>query len=708
MKYNFIVFGCQFNYSDSERIAAVLENLGYQKTLDQTEADLIVVVACSVRQSAIDRIYGLKRKFVEIRKTRPIVTILSGCVLDSDKLKMKNFFDIVLPITDLAKLPKLLKKKAGKLPIDYLKIRPFYQSNYQAHVPIMTGCNNFCTYCVVPYVRGREVSRPAADIFQECQVLINKGYKEIILLGQNVNSYRSHGLGFPKLLKMIDSLPGKYRLSFVTSHPKDLSDQLIGVIESGRHIIPYLHLPAQSGDNKILKLMNRRYNIAYYKNLIKKVRQAIPEIAISTDIIVGFPGETKSQFENTAKLFREVKFDMAYIAQYSPRVGTLAAKFNDNVSIKEKKNREKKLTNILKKTALKHNQRLVGQTVEVLVDSYQAGFCFGKTGGLKNIKFASDVDYSGEIVLVRVKDCYAWGLIGELPKVVIIVGTTSSGKTKLAVRLAKKFNGEIVSADSRQVYKGMDVGTGKDLAEYGRVPYHLIDVVSPKKQFTVADWQKLAYLAIDDILKRGKIPIVCGGTGLYISALTEGYQMSESIIKNHKSRIRLNKLTLKQLLSRLKKIDLETYKIIDQKNRVRVQRALEIYYETGYPKSAQPQNKKPAYNFLQLGRIFQRNELNNLIDHRLEHRLNQEGMIAEIKKLHKQGVTWNRLDEFGLEYRQVSRYLQGKIIYPQMVEELKNIIHRFAKRQMTWFKRDSKIRWIKDVKSAEKIVKDFL
>lgn len=425
MKYQIITFGCQFNQADSEKVAAVLEELGYQKASSESEADLIMVLACSVRQSAIDRIYGLKQKFEKIKKTKPLTTVLSGCVLKSDLLKMKEIFDVIFDIKDLADLPKLLGIPCSMLHVScYFKIHPSYQSNFQAYVPIMIGCNNFCAYCVVPYVRGREVSRPAAEVIKECQDLIKRGYKLITLIGQNVNSYANKAridanntrINFPKLLKIVDKISGDYWLSFATSHPKDMSDELIKVMGQAKHIIPYLHLPVQAGDNEILKKMNRCYTVAHYKKLIRKIRAEICNISVSTDVIVGFPGETKAQFDNTVKLFQDIKFDMAYIAQYSPRAGTAAAKLEDNVSKEEKKRREKVLTKVLKKTALENNKRLVGKLMEVLVESYENGFCFGKTRNFKNIKFSSAADLTGQIVLVKITDCYEWGLSGKIEK----------------------------------------------------------------------------------------------------------------------------------------------------------------------------------------------------------------------------------------------------------------------------------------------------
>ena len=299
-------------------------------------------------------------------------------------------------------------------------------------------------------------------------------------------------------------------------------------------------------------------------------------------------------------------------------------------------------------------------------------------------------------------------------KVVVVLGTTASGKTRMAIEIAKKYNGEIISADSRQVYKGMDIGTGKDLDEFKVqseklkvIPYHLIDVASPKKQFTVAQFQKKAYEAIDDILSRNKLPIICGGTGLYIDAITRGYKLQT--INNQQSTIRtkLNKKNIKQLLLLLRGIDLKTYRIIDKKNRRRIQRALEIYYETGIPKSKQPAPVSPPYEFLKIGITYPKEILAKRIEKRLDERLRQ-GMVDEVKKLHGRGVGWKRLDEFGLEYRWVSKYLRKIISRQEMRNGLAFDIIHFAKRQMTWFKRDSKIYWVKNIKEARALTKKYL
>lgn len=301
-------------------------------------------------------------------------------------------------------------------------------------------------------------------------------------------------------------------------------------------------------------------------------------------------------------------------------------------------------------------------------------------------------------------------------KIIVILGSTATGKTKLAVKLAKKFNGEIVSADSRQVYKGMDIGTGKDLKDYGQVPYHLIDIVSPKTNYTLDRWLKDAKKAIKDILSRGKLPIVVGGTGLYISALTEGYVLPETGSKKPayakalagKPEIRdqLDQLSLKQLLVKLKKIDPKTYKIIDKKNRRRVQRALEIYYQTGRSKSEQAKRQKPPYDFLLLGLTLPKEDLKKKIDKRIDQMIEQ-GLVEEIKSIKKTDVSYSRLKSLGLESRLAALYLQKEISLEEMVGELKKQTWQFAKRQLTWFKRNEKIKWIK-AGEAEKLVKNFL
>jgi len=630
------------NKADSERIATFLEKKGYKATSNINEADLIVVNMCSVRQTAVDRVFGLSPKFKKLKNKKPTVkTILTGCITKADRKKFLEKFDLIVE-----------KEK-------YLNCPPKYENIRLAYVPISNGCNNFCTYCVVPFVRGRLICRGHKDILKEVKNAVKKGAKEIWLLGQNVNDYNSptdKSINFPKLLKIVNNIPGDFKIRIMSSNPKNFSDELIKVMAKSEKFSRYLNLPVQSGDNRILKKMNRPYAVQQYKNLVKKIREKMPDINLSTDVIVGFPGETKSQFENTVKLFRELDFDMAYIAKYSSRPGTLASKMKDSVSPQEKERRWKVLDEIILK----------------------------KMQGKREIRNR---------------------------KIIVILGPTASGKSAMAVKLAKKFNGEIISADSRQVYKGMDLGTGKiTKKEMEGVPHYLLDVVSPKKRFGVVQYRVLSLRALDKIFTKKKLPIICGGTGFYIQALIDGIIIPE-VKPDWKLRKRLEKKTPQELFKILKKIDPKRAKNIDKHNPRRLIRAIEIVIKTGKPVPL-PRLRPPgfggqAYPVLMLGIKKEKEELKKLIKMRLLKRLKQ-GMVEEIKKLHKSGVSWKRLEEFGLEYRYISQYLQGKIEYDEMVEKIRKESEHFAKRQMTWFKRDKRIYWIKKQLEAEKLVKEFL
>lgn len=458
-KYHILTFGCQMNYADSERIASILENLKYKKTSNISEANLVVMTMCSIRQSAVDRIHWLSEKFKK-SKAKPI-TILTGCILEKDRKVFVEGFDFVIDIKNISQIPKLLNKKSlshkiddrpNLTTVDYLDITPKNFSEFSANVPIMTGCNNFCAYCVVPYTRGREVSRSAKEIINEIKKLVNPassklyGVKEIWLLGQNVNSYRhceelasdkaistagiatprqgsarnDGAINFAKLLKEINKIKGDFWVRYTSSHPKDFKEDVINAMANLpdkskiNHITPYLNLPVQSGDDKVLQSMKRWYTIKQYKKIITNLRKKIPNIAISTDIIVGFPGETKKQFNNTVKLFYDIKFDMAYINKYSPRAGTTAAKLNDNVSWVEKKRREKVLTETLKKVAFENNKKLVGKTVRALIDHKKDNISFGKTDTYKSILIRNSSLKIGNFYDVIITKANNWNLEGKL------------------------------------------------------------------------------------------------------------------------------------------------------------------------------------------------------------------------------------------------------------------------------------------------------
>jgi tRNA-2-methylthio-N6-dimethylallyladenosine synthase len=318
------------NKSDSERIANSLEKKGYKLAKDQDETDFLILNMCSIRQSAVDRIYGMIKKFPQMKQKNPnLKIILAGCVLDSDLKKMKDHFDSFIKNKNyLEKLPNCKNKKSALVPISY-------------------GCQNQCTYCVVPKTRGKLVCRNSKKIIGEVKKAIKNGAKEIHLLGQNVNDYKKNDINFPKLLKKISELPGNFSVHFLSSNPKDFSKELIDVIAKQKKVSKYLYIPVQSGDDKILKSMNRPYSAKKYEQLVKKIRKQIPNLNLATDFIVGFPGETKKQFENTVRFAKKIGFDVAFVNKYSPRPGTAALKMKDNVSSMEKIRRWKILNKLI-------------------------------------------------------------------------------------------------------------------------------------------------------------------------------------------------------------------------------------------------------------------------------------------------------------------------------------------------------------------------
>lgn len=447
-KYYLNTFGCQMNKSDSERIEAKLKDLGYRPASQIEKADLIVINMCSVRQSAVDRVYGRFRQFKKLKKNKSKLKILlTGCVLRTDFNKLKQGFDYILSIKTLPFWQEILKKdnfyyssnsrdslSRKRCRDSYLNIAPAYCNNFSAYLPITVGCDNFCSYCVVPYTRGPMVSRPSKKIITEIKNLVKKGFKEIWLIGENVNSWEEKGknlkvdsrkkaekLGFSDLLKMINKIPGNFWVSFTSSHPKDFSDELIKTMVKCEKVTHYISLPLQAGDNEVLKKMNRPYTINDYKKIVKKIRKAIPDVYLSTDIIVGFPGETKKRFENTIKLFKELQFDMAYIAEYSPRPGTRTFKIKDGVPLKEKQRRREVLTKVLEEIATKKNKKYLGKEVEVLVSEMLKGkFLVGKTKNYCTVKIVDLPEKTettkmiGKLVKAKVIGVIPWGLKAHL------------------------------------------------------------------------------------------------------------------------------------------------------------------------------------------------------------------------------------------------------------------------------------------------------
>lgn len=454
-KYFLFILGCAMNYSDAERIAAVFEAAGYEATADEKQADIVVTVACSVRQVAIDRIHGKTKGWDKRRRKNPeFKTVLSGCVLPEDKKKLAKSFDLIFDIESTDALKRFLychstldaesSTKSKKIPAsagrtsvsrDYMSIVPKYESTFRAFVPIMTGCDNYCSYCAVPYTRGREKSRPEAEILAEVRNLIERGYKEITLLGQNVNSYQPQsksvraggalqrtdlckadkGPSFVNLLKKIDQIGGGYRVYFYSNHPKDVSDELIRTLPKLKHFPHYLHLPLQSGDDDILRQMNRHYTAAQYLELVAKIRAAIPDLVLTTDVMVGFPGESEEKFAHTIKVMDGAKFEMAFIAQYSPRVGTVSAKITDDVPKAVKKERAKILTATVRENLEQVNKKFVGKILEVLIDEKKGSTFFGRTDGYKVVEIKTDQPLEiGRFYKAKITKSSAWKLFATL------------------------------------------------------------------------------------------------------------------------------------------------------------------------------------------------------------------------------------------------------------------------------------------------------
>lgn len=434
MKYFIKTFGCQMNTSDSERIASFLEDADFSLAEKIQDADLAIFNTCGIKQTAENRAYGMINNLRKEKKQN-VKIVMTGCLANRADVqkRMKMKVDLFTEVKNFHKdVTDIVKQSAPKAEnntdkefIDYLSINPKLTNSFQAYVPIMTGCNNFCAYCVVPYARGREVSRPAEEILVEVKGLVAKGYKHIILLGQNVNSYSSpkNGVDFARLLKKINSISGKFWISFVSSHPKDMSDELIETVAKCKKACEWIHLPVQAGNNKILERMNRKYTKEHYLKLIKKIRSEFKKhkpndfLAISSDIIVGFPGETKTQFADSAEVMEKSKFDMVFFGQFSPRPGTVAWKMKDNVSQKEKFRRENFLNDILKETTLANNKKYVGKILEVLIEKEKDGSYFGKTRTQKNVKILAIKKVPvGTFVKAKITKANIWNLEGEIKK----------------------------------------------------------------------------------------------------------------------------------------------------------------------------------------------------------------------------------------------------------------------------------------------------
>lgn len=433
-KYYIRTYGCQGNEADSEVISGILEVLKYEKTLNIEDADIILLNTCAIRENAHNKVFGEIGALKRFKTSKPDLIIgLCGCMAQEEKVVEKiletyHQVDLIFGTHNINRLPTLLKEamlskervvEVFSIQGDVFENLPVARNNnLKAWVNIIYGCDKFCTYCIVPYTRGRERSRLKEDVLVEIRDLKDKGFKEVTLIGQNVNAYGKDlnlGYDFSTLLEEV-AKTNIDRIRFVTSHPWNFSDEMINVIAKYENIMPYIHLPLQSGDDEILKKMNRRYTVGEYKKLYNKIRSKIKNSSITTDIIVGFPGESDDQFANTLQLVDELEYDGAYTFIYSPREGTPSSKMKDETPTQIKKARLQELINVVEKKALKRNKEYVGKVVKVLVEGSSKknkNILSGYSEENKLVNFKGDVERIGEIVSVKILQAKTWTLDGE-------------------------------------------------------------------------------------------------------------------------------------------------------------------------------------------------------------------------------------------------------------------------------------------------------
>ena len=434
-KYHLITYGCQSNVRDSETISAILEDMSFTSTDNMEDADLILLNTCAIRENAHNKVFGMLGRIQHMKESRPEILVgVCGCMAQEVSVvneleRKKKCVDIVFGTHNIQNLPKLISEamdkneqvievfsKEGDI-IENLPVKR--ESMYKAFVNIMYGCDKFCTYCIVPFTRGKQRSRKKEDILKEVEDLIKLGYKEVTLLGQNVNAYGKdldEDITMAELLEMV-SKTGIERIRFVTSHPWDFTDEMIDVIAKCPNVMPYIHLPVQSGSDRILKLMGRRYTKESYLKLFHQIKEKIPNASVTTDIIVGFPGETEEDFKETLDVVNECKYDGAYTFIYSPRENTPAASMEDNVSKEEKEDRLSRLNELVNKYYKLNNDNMLNKIVPVLIEGTSdknEEMCAGYTDTNKLVNVKCSKDYIGKIVNVKITEAKTWSLDGEL------------------------------------------------------------------------------------------------------------------------------------------------------------------------------------------------------------------------------------------------------------------------------------------------------
>lgn len=433
MKYYITTMGCQLNENDSEKLAGIVENMGFEKTEKLEEADLVIYNTCCVRENAEERLFGKLGELKKQKEEKGTIIAIGGCMMQEpamlEKIKKSyNYTDIVFGTHTLHKFEEDLKKvlENGKKVRDVIDIDgeviedlPIKRNdNFKASVTIMYGCNNFCSYCIVPYVRGRERSREPEKILEEVEMLAKEGYKEITLLGQNVNSYKGkENYKFANLLNDVCKIDVIERIRFISPHPKDFTDDVIEAIANNPKIARIIHLPLQSGSTAVLKKMNRKYTKEQYLELVEKIKSRIPDVVLSTDIIVGFPEETEKDFEDTLDVVRKVNYEQVYMFIYSRRKGTIADKMEKQIPEEIKHKRFDKLKELFDSRVSENNQKYIGTTQKILVDGYSKNdkeTLTGRTDTNKVVNFKGNENLIGKMIDIKITEEHKWYLTGKL------------------------------------------------------------------------------------------------------------------------------------------------------------------------------------------------------------------------------------------------------------------------------------------------------
>ena len=646
--------GCQMNVHDSERIAGVLEANGYvpatEDQINDNDLDLLVLNTCAVRENAAERMYGTIGRFNRVKLVRPNLQIaVGGCMAQLDRKKIADtapWVSAVFGTKNIEDLPKLLdqNRATGKAQVQVTEqLRQFPSqlpaaraSRISSWVAISVGCNNTCTFCIVPTTRGKEKDRRPGDILDEIRQCVADGAKEVTLLGQNVNSF-GYGIGdryaFSKLLRACGTIDGLERVRFTSPHPAAFTDDVIAAMAETPNIMHQLHFPLQSGSDRILRAMRRSYRSAKFLDILGRIRAAMPDAQISTDIIVGFPGETEEDFQQTMDVVRQARFSSAFTFIYSPRPGTPAA------------------------------------IICLPTPTWPPA---------RPIPCGTEGAYMTQ-------------------RVVSIVGPTASGKTGLGIAIARRLaeageRAEIVNADAYQMYRGMDIGTAKPTAEeQAAVPHHLIDIIDPEDTMSVARFQQLARETIADLQSRGIRPILVGGSGLYARAAIDDITFPGT---DPDVRTRLEEREKTEgagaLFDELRAKDPEAAARMDPRNPRRTIRALEVIELTGKPYSASLPRYRYVIPSVQIGLDLDRPDL----DHRIDLRTKQmydDGFIEEVERLRPHlGATAVR----ALGYQQIIDLLDGIWDVNDAFADIAQKTKRLARKQMGWFGRDPRIHWL--------------